>query len=62
VRGRDGRRVAYSRVSLTLDGEAVLRLGEGPLASPQSGATGHPAAEPEVEMEPEPDGARWSRQ
>jgi len=62
VRGRDGRRVAYSRTSLTLDGEAVLRLGEGRLAPPESGATGHPPAEPEAEMEPEPDGARWSRQ
>lgn len=58
VRGRDGRRVAYSRTSLALDGEAVLRLGEGPLALPESGATGHPAAEPEGEMEPEPGGVR----
>jgi hypothetical protein len=37
VRGRAGRRVAYSRTSLTLDGEAVLRLGEGPVGPPESG-------------------------
>jgi len=56
VRGRDGRRVAWSRTSLTLDGEAVLRLGEGPpLALPESGG---PPAEPGGEMEPEPGGAR----
>jgi hypothetical protein len=29
VRGRDGRRAVYSRASLDLDGEAVLRPGEG---------------------------------
>jgi hypothetical protein len=28
VRGRDGRRVAFSRATLTLEGEAVLRVGE----------------------------------
>jgi len=55
VRGRDGRRVAFSRASLALDGEAVLRLGEGP---PPSGAAGPPPAEPEGEMEPQPGGAR----
>ena len=55
VRGRDGRRVAFSRTSLALDGEAVLRLGDGP---PPSGATGPPPAEPEGEMEPQPGGAR----
>jgi hypothetical protein len=59
VRGRDGRRVAWSRTSLTLDGEAVLRLGEGPpRALPQSGATGQAPAEAEGEMEPEPGGDR----
>jgi hypothetical protein len=53
VRGRDGRRVNFSRTSLTLDGEAVLRLGEGkPRGLPGSGATGQPAGEPEGEMEP----------
>ncbi len=30
VRGRDGRRVVFSRAQLTLDGEAILRSGEGP--------------------------------
>jgi hypothetical protein len=30
VRGRDGRRVAFSRTSLVVDAEAVLRVGEGP--------------------------------
>ena len=39
VRGRDGRRVAFSRTALTLDGEAVLRLGEGPVACRQGGGT-----------------------
>jgi hypothetical protein len=33
VRGRDGRRAVYSRASLLLDGEAVLRPGEGPLGN-----------------------------
>ena len=55
VRGRDGRRVAFSRASLALDGEAVLRLGDGP---PPSGTTGPPRAEPEGEMEPQSGGAR----
>jgi hypothetical protein len=55
VRGRDGRRVAFCRTSLALDGEAVLRLGDGP---PPSGATEPPLAEPEGEMEPQPGGAR----
>ena len=31
VRGREGRRVAFSRAVLALDHEAILRLGEGPL-------------------------------
>jgi hypothetical protein len=31
VRGREGRQVAFSRASLSLDREAVLRPGEGPL-------------------------------
>ena len=39
VRGRDGRRVAFSRTSLTLDGEAVLRLGDGAAAERGHGAT-----------------------
>jgi hypothetical protein len=50
VRGRAGRRVAWSRTSLTLDGEAVLRLGEPP---PETGAVGPSPAAPEGEMEPE---------
>ena len=41
VRGRDGRRVAFCRTWLALDGEAVLRLGDGP---PPSGATEPPPA------------------
>jgi hypothetical protein len=57
VRGRDGRRVAFSRTSLALDGQAVLRLGERP-SPPASGATARPPVEPEGEMEPQPDGAR----
>jgi hypothetical protein len=52
VRGRDGRRVAWSRTSLTLEGEAVLRLGEEPVAPPE------PPGEAKGEMEPEPGGAR----
>jgi hypothetical protein len=31
VRGRDGRRVAFSRTSLVVDAESVLRVGEGPV-------------------------------
>jgi hypothetical protein len=31
VRGRDGRRVVFSRARLALEGEAILRSGEGPL-------------------------------
>jgi len=50
VRGRAGRRVAWSRTALTLDGEAVLRLGEPP---PESGAVGPSPAAPGEEMEPE---------
>jgi hypothetical protein len=52
VRGRDGQGVVYSRTSLTLDGEAVLRLGEGPLGPPEGGTAAPSAAEPEGEMEP----------
>lgn len=55
VRGRDGRRVAFSRTVLTLEGEAVLRLGEGEVAPPEGGG---PADEAEGEMEPEPGGDR----
>ena len=55
VRGRDGRRVAFSRTSLTLDGEAVLRLGEEEVAPPEGGG---PRGEAEGEMEPEPGGDR----
>ncbi len=47
VRGRDGRRVAYSRTSLSLDGEAVLRLTEGPAGPSASGPAGSSAAERE---------------
>ena len=54
VRGRDGRRVAWSRTSLTLEGEAVLRLGEE-VAPPEGGG---PPGEAEGEMEPEPGGDR----
>jgi hypothetical protein len=31
VRGRDGRRVVFSRARLAPEGEAILRSGEGPL-------------------------------
>ena len=55
VRGRDGRRVAFSRTSLTLEGEAVLRLGEERVAPPGGGG---PPGEAEGEMEPEPGGDR----
>jgi hypothetical protein len=52
VRGRDGRAVTFTRARLTLTGEAVLRLGEGPAGPP-----GAPSA-PDGEMEPEADGYR----
>jgi hypothetical protein len=55
VRGRDGRRVAWSRTSVTLEGEAVLRLGDEKVAPPEGG--GSPGAA-EGEMEPEPGGDR----
>jgi hypothetical protein len=55
VRGRDGLRVAWSRTSLTLEGEAVLRLGEEEVAPPQGGG---PPGRAEGEMEPEPGGDR----
>ena len=55
VRGRDGRRVAFSRTSLTVEGEAVLRLGEEPVAPPEGGG---PPGAAEGEMEPEPGGDR----
>jgi hypothetical protein len=55
VRGRDGRRVAFSRTSLTLEGEAVLRPGEEEVAPPEGGG---PPDEAEGEMEPEPGGVR----
>jgi hypothetical protein len=48
VRGRDGRSVAFTRARLSVTGEAVLRLGEGP---------GEPAAG-KGEMEPEGSGDR----
>jgi hypothetical protein len=59
VRGRGGRRVAFGRTSLALDGEAVLRLGDGvSRVPPASGLAGPTPAEPEEEMEPRPGGAR----
>jgi hypothetical protein len=59
IRGRDGRRVAFSRTSLALDGQAVLRLGDGTSrVLPASGQAGPIPAEPEEEMEPPPGGAR----
>jgi hypothetical protein len=45
VRGRDGRSVAFTRVRLAVDGEAVLRLGEGPANRP------HAPPAPDGEME-----------
>jgi hypothetical protein len=54
VRGRNGNRASWSRASLIVDAECVLRLGEGPVALPVGG----PRAEPEREMEPEPGGVR----
>ena len=53
VRGRDGRRVAFSRTSLVVDAESVLRLGE---VAPTQG--GGPSGRAEGEMEPEPGGDR----
>jgi hypothetical protein len=55
VRGRDGRRVVWSRASLVVDGEAVLRPDEDPLALPEGEG---PLADPEGELEPEPAGFR----
>jgi hypothetical protein len=55
VRGRDERRVAFSRTVLTLEGEAVLRLGQEEVAPPGGGG---PPDEAEGEMEPEPGGDR----
>jgi hypothetical protein len=58
VRSRSGRRVVFSRASLVLDGQAVMRSGEGiSQVEPASGDTA-PPAEPEGEMEPRPGGAR----
>jgi hypothetical protein len=54
VRGRDGRSFAFWRTRLVVEGEAVLRIGEGPVSAPDEAA---PAA-PEREMEPEPAGDR----
>ena len=47
--------MAWSRTSLTLEGEAVLRLGEEKVAPPEGGG---PPGEAEGEMEPEPGGDR----
>jgi hypothetical protein len=47
--------VAWSRTSLTLEGEAVLRLGEEEVAPPDGGG---PRGAAEGEMEPEPGGDR----
>jgi hypothetical protein len=48
VRGREGRTVTFSRTTLRLEAEAVLRPGEGPLVAPQP-----PATAPDAEMEPD---------
>jgi hypothetical protein len=53
VRGRDGRGVAFSRTTLTVGGEAILRVGEEPALAPAQ----LPQAL-ESEMEPEPGEAR----
>lgn len=52
VRGRAGRTVSFARARLTLTGEAVLRVGEGPVARPDA----PPAMD--SEMEPENGGDR----
>jgi len=52
IRGREGHTVAYTRATVAVAGEAVLRLGEGPVARPDA-----PPA-PDGEMEPEADGNR----
>jgi hypothetical protein len=52
VRGREGRTVSFARARLTLTGEAVLRVGEGPVARPDA-----PPAR-DGEMEPENGGDR----
>jgi hypothetical protein len=54
VRGRDGRSVAFGRTRLAVEGEVILRIGEGPVSTPDDAA---PVA-PEREMEPEPAGDR----
>jgi hypothetical protein len=53
VRGRDGRNVAFRRTVLTIEGEAILRVGEGGAPTPPE-----PLPSPEAEMEPEPGGTR----
>ena len=53
VRGRDGRRAVFCRTTLTVGGDAILRVGEGPVSAP---AERRPSAE--GEMEPEPSEAR----
>jgi hypothetical protein len=55
VRGRDGLRASWSRTSLVLEGEAVLRLGEEGVAPPEGGGLPDGA---DGEMEPEPGGVR----
>ena len=56
VRGREGGRVVYSRARLDLEGEAVLRPGDGAVMEPARPA---PALEGrEGEMEPDADGNR----
>jgi hypothetical protein len=46
VRGRDGRAVAFARATLAVEGEAILRLGQGPAQEPDAPPAG------ETEMEP----------
>ena len=52
VRGRDGRSVAFTRATLAVEGEAVLRLGPGPAQEEDAPPAG------ETEMEPEGSGDR----
>jgi hypothetical protein len=53
VRGRGGRRVMFSRTTLIVEGEAILRVGEGAVLAPAQ-----PPPALEGEMEPEPGEAR----
>ena len=58
VRGRDGRRVAFTRAVLDVEGEAILRPGEGAFAALAGEPPGKPSSASEGETEPEGGGVR----